>query len=130
MKILTFSLISLLALTPAVAKTPENTATLVAEGEAIFAEHCASCHDNSDHMINDNGPALFGVMGRKVASVDGYDYSDGLEKGAAKGHVWTPKRMNKFLVNPSKMYAGTTMPMTFADAHKRKAVVAYLGTLK
>ncbi len=41
-------------------------------GRAIFTRDCATCHDNSQHMLNDNGPALFGVVRRRVGALQGY----------------------------------------------------------
>jgi cytochrome c2 len=52
------------------------------KGKLIFQTHCALCHDDSEHMLNDNGPALFGVVGRRVGSVPGYDYSEALRDAA------------------------------------------------
>lgn len=111
---------------PAGAKTADD----IAKGAAIYATHCALCHDNSEHMLNDNGPALFGVVGRPIASVDGYPYSPAL-KAASKGKaVWTVKKLDQFLTQPSHMYPGTGMPMNFAKASDRRAIIAYLKTLK
>ena len=111
---------------PVCAKTADD----IAHGAAIYAAHCALCHDNSEHMLNDNGPALFGVVGRPVASVQGYRYSPAL-KAASKGKaVWSVKRLDRFLTQPSHMYPGTGMPMNFDKASDRRAIIAYLKTLK
>ena len=112
---------------PALAQTKAENLTL---GTAIYNRDCALCHDNSEHMLNDNGPALFGVVGRQVASVDGYDYSPALRAANAKHDRWTYGRLDKFLTNPTLMYPGTSMPMNFDDPRMRKAILTYLKTLK
>lgn len=99
-------------------------------GTMIYNRDCALCHDNSEHMLNDNGPALFGVVGRRVGSVEGYDYSPALKAANAKGNHWSSSRLDKFLTNPETMYSGTSMPMNFDDPRMRKAIVTYLKTLK
>src|SRR3982750_2457769 len=102
--LLAFCLLS--AAMPATAQTKAENLTL---GTAIYNRDCALCHDNSEHMLNDNGPALFGVVGRRVASVDGYDYSPALKAANAKHNRWTYSRLDKFLTNPELMYPGTSM---------------------
>ncbi|MBW8880953.1 MAG: hypothetical protein JF615_05835 [Asticcacaulis sp.] len=99
-------------------------------GAGIFYKNCGLCHDDSAHMLNDNGPALFGVVGRKVGSVEGFDYSPALLKANAQGHIWSEKRLDRFLSNPQHMYTGTNMPMMFNDPKVRHALIAYLKSSK
>ncbi|MDV6333053.1 c-type cytochrome [Asticcacaulis sp. 201] len=102
----------------------------VARGARIFSQQCSLCHDDSQHMVNDNGPALFGVVGRRVGSVDGYSYSPALQRAGQSGDVWTVKRLDQFLTGPEAMYAGTGMPMHFRTSQERAAIIAYLKTLR
>ncbi|ESQ88854.1 c-type cytochrome [Asticcacaulis benevestitus] len=99
------------------------------QGAQIFSQKCALCHDNSQYMINDNGPALFGVVGRRVGSIEGYAYSPALTAAAARGDTWTVTRLKKFLSGPEAMYPGTGMPMHFETPNARAAITAYLKTL-
>ncbi len=102
----------------------------IALGRHIYDDHCSLCHDNSEHMLNDNGPALFGVVGRPVASVEGYDYSEPLKRARRRGLRWTEARLDRFLTNPMTLHPGTSMPMNFDDPKRRKGIIAYLKTLK
>ena len=111
------------------AHTARPMSASVALGQAIFTAHCANCHDNSHHMINDTGPALFGVVGRPVGSVEGYTYSPALRQAHDRGEIWTTKALETFLRQPYAMHPGTDMGMSFAKASDRKALVAYLKTL-
>jgi len=92
-----------------------------AKGETVFKK-CAACHklDGADGV----GPHLNGVVGRPVASVAGFSYSDGM---TAHGGDWTPEEIFHFLANPKKDVPGTKM--SFAGLPKpedRANVIAYL----
>ncbi len=95
-----------------------------AAGEKVFGK-CKACHkvDGS----NATGPHLDGVVGRVVASVEGFAYSDGMK---AHGGDWTPEALEAFLTNPKGVVAGTKM--SFAGLPKvedRANLIAYLATL-
>ena len=81
-------------------------------------------------MINDIGPALFGVVGRRVGSVDGYNYSTVMMEGYARGDVWTTEALDTFLTNPDHVRPGTGMPFMIEGAKERAGVIAYLKTLR
>src|ERR1044071_1991063 len=63
-----------------------NLATLLASANpahgADVAKKCSICHNFDKGGPNMIGPDLYGVLGRKVASHEGYEYSDALN---AKG---------------------------------------------
>ena len=103
---------------------------LAQKGKLIFQTHCALCHDDSEHMLNDNGPALFGVVGRTVGSVPGYEYSEALREAGGRGDRWTEGRLDALLKKPDGVYGGTSMPMNFNKVADRKAIIAYLKTLR
>ncbi len=99
-------------------------------GRMIYENHCANCHDNSERMLNDIGPALFGVVGRRVGSVAGYAYSPALRASGQRGDRWTAGQLDRFLRSPEVVHPGTNMPMNFARSADRKVIIAYLKTLK
>ena len=95
-----------------------------AAGEKIFAK-CKSCHKIDG--TNATGPHLNGVVGRAVASVADFTYSDGMK---AHGGNWDPEALETFLTNPKGVVAGTKM--TFAGLPKiedRANVIKYLESL-
>jgi cytochrome c len=97
----------------------------VVKGETVFKK-CAACHklDGSNAV----GPHLNGVVGRPVASAEGFSYSDAM---TAHGGNWTPEEIFAFLASPKKDIPGTKM--SFAGLPKpqdRADVIAYLETLK
>jgi cytochrome c len=73
------------------------------------------------------GPPLYGVVGRPVASIAGFAYSDVLK---GMGGDWTYDKIFSFIKSPKGMEPGTKM--TFpgeSDEHKRADILAYLQTL-
>lgn len=106
-------------------------ADTVSDGQAYFKTNCALCHDVSPAANAMQGPPLNGVVGRKIGSAANFGaYSDALKDAGAKGKTWTAAELDTFLADPQKAMPGTIMPVNIAKASDRKAVVAYLGTLK
>lgn len=94
-------------------------------GERLFRQ-CQACH-KVDDGANGTGPHLFGVVGRDVASVDGYNYSDAM---GAKDGDWSPEALNGFLTNPKSYTPGTKMTYKgLADAEDRANLIAWLDSL-
>ena len=65
--------------------------------------------------VNKIGPALYGVLGRKIAAVDDYKYSQALSD---YGKEWTFEEMNGYLKKPQSWIKGTKM--SFAGLRKEK----------
>jgi cytochrome c len=95
-----------------------------ATGEAFFAQKCHACHNDTPTA---RGPKLNGVFNRKIASVAGYEYSDGLK---AKTGKWTEANLDTYLTDPKAFAPGGKMPSKVADADQRKMVIGYLKTFK
>ncbi len=94
-----------------------------AAGEKLF-RRCGACHKVEEGK-NAIGPSLWGVVGRDVASVESYSYSDAMK---AHGGVWTPARLFEYLENPKAAVPGTKM--AFAGLKKpqdRIDVITYLN---
>ena len=99
-------------------------AASAADGEGLWRA-CRSCHALEPGQ-NGVGPYLHGVVGREVASVDGYNYSGALVEAA---DVWTPENLNGFLTNPGTYAPGTAMSYAgMRDAGDRADLIAYLAT--
>ncbi|WP_409563055.1 cytochrome c family protein [Hyphomicrobium sp. B1] len=95
-----------------------------AAGEKVFAK-CKACHQVDKNGV---GPHLGGIVGRKAASVEGYNYSEALKKS---GITWDEAALDKWLQGPSKDVPGTKMIFPgVKDATQRADLIAYLATLK
>jgi cytochrome c len=95
-------------------------------GQAVFKTQCGICHSPlaGKNMI---GPSLFGIVGRKSGSVDGFRYSAANKNAAI---TWNADVLDKYLTAPREVVPGTTM--TYAglkDARKRADLIAYLETI-
>jgi cytochrome c len=98
-----------------------------AKGEAT-AKACAACHDFSKGGPNKVGPNLWDVVGRPIASVSGFAYSDALKAASSKS--WTFDELNVWIMAPAADMKGTKM--SFAGIKKdedRANVIAYLASL-
>ncbi len=98
------------------------------KGEKVFRK-CKACHDIGPDAKNKVGPILTGVVGRAVASVADFNYSDALKELAAEEGTWTPEELAAFLTKPREFAKGTKM--SFAGLRKeeeRADVIAYLAT--
>ncbi len=107
------------------AASPEQ----IAAGKAVFAANCALCHDASPAMGAFQGPALFGVVGRKIGGVAGFDYSDALKAAHGRGENWNESNLDAFLADPQQAMPGTQMPANVPDATDRRNLIAYLTSL-
>lgn len=97
----------------------------VSKGETI-ANKCKTCHTIVKGGPNKIGPDLWGVVGRPVASHEGFSYSDALKK---IGGNWDFDKIEHFITSPREFAPGTKM--TFAGLSKvqdRADVIAYLNT--
>lgn len=96
-----------------------------AKGEKLFRA-CSSCHKLEDGA-NATGPYLYGVVGRPIASAEGYSYDDALK---SLGGDWEPERIFHFIHNPSEYAPGTKMGYRgMKDAQDRADLVKYLSTI-
>jgi cytochrome c len=96
-------------------------------GKTVFMR-CAICHNADKGGPNGLGPNLFGVVGRKAASLPNYMYSGALKSA---GITWTADKLKAWVGGPQKLVPGTKM--AFAGISNPKQVddlVAYLATLK
>ncbi|MCZ8122066.1 MAG: c-type cytochrome [Tagaea sp.] len=99
-----------------------------AAGEQVFRRLCTACHIATAEGRRGVGPTLFGVVGRKSGSVDGFRYSTANQNANL---VWTPEVLDKYLTNPREVVPGTIMAFAgIRNDADRANVIAYLQTLK
>ena len=96
----------------------------LAHGEKVFKK-CSACHSIEAGGGNKIGPALYNVVGRKVAALGDYKYSKAL---AEYNKNWSFEELNGFLIKPQKWIKGTKM--AYAGLRKEKdraSVILYLN---
>jgi cytochrome c len=97
-------------------------------GQEVFSAECAECHSVRDGKQK-KGPSVFGVMGRKAATVQGFDYSEALRKSE---WVWDTERMRFYLQQPAKKAnpGGKMKYEGLVDPVALDALLEYLQSLK
>jgi len=92
-------------------------------GKKIFRK-CRACHKVEEGK-NGVGPSLWGVIGRDVASIEGFKYSDAM---SAKEGNWTADALFTYLEDPKAVVPGTKMKFAgVKDAQDRVNVIIYLN---
>ena len=96
----------------------------IAHGEKVFKK-CSACHSIEAGGGNKIGPALYNVVGRKIAALEDYKYSKALVEYQKN---WSFEELNGFLIKPQKWIKGTKM--AYAGLRKEKdraSVILYLN---
>ena len=115
----TMSVVLPLATTAALAQSGDAT-----RGERLFNQQCKTCHTLEKGGRNGIGPNLFGMFGQKAAAVEGFSFSEAMQKS---GITWDDKTMAEYLKDPKArvpdgkmVYAGLKQQAQLDD------MVAYL----
>lgn len=93
----------------------------------VAAKKCATCHAFEQGAPNKVGPNLHNVVGRQLAAVEGFAYSQALKE---KGGNWDYKLLDSYLLDPKASIPGNKM--AFAGIKKdseRADVIAYLRSI-
>ena len=116
------------------AEAPAETpiSVLLASADAGAGESasrvCSACHSFDEGMENKIGPALHGVVGRELAAVEGFAYSNALADHEAE--AWSYEALSGFLEDPQGWAPGTIMGYAgIKDGQERANVIAYLASV-
>ena len=98
----------------------------VEAGKTAFKK-CVLCHTTKAGK-NKIGPSLFGIVGRKSATLEDFNYSEAMKKF---DHTWDEGTLDEYLTDPRATVPGTKMIfLGIKDKTERDDVIAYLETLK
>jgi cytochrome c len=101
-----------------------------AEDRKLFETTCTPCHNYEKGGEPDMYGLtlnLYGVVGRKSASVVGFGYSEDLRKSDI---VWDEAIIDKFITAPKKLFPGTRMELPgVEDVKTRTGIIRYLRSL-
>lgn len=112
---------------PSVVPLPLLLAAASPEKGAAVAKKCAACHNFVEGAGAKVGPDLYGIVGRPVASAEGFAYSAALK---AHGGNWTFQDLSDFIKNPKADVPGTAMGFAgIAKDTERADLLVYLNTL-
>jgi cytochrome c2 len=108
---------------PFAEEAPARDESPVERGRRVFAAMCVRCHSLDGSPSE--GPALNGVLGRRIGSAPGYRYSAAL---SGSEQSWTPSRLERFIIDPNAEFPGAQMPSALVTWEDAPALVAYLRT--
>jgi cytochrome c2 len=92
------------------------------ERDDAYDRTCSGCHE--PRFGGAAGPPLAGVLGRRIASVPGFNYSAGLKSRTGR---WSESELDAFLRDPDAYAPGTTMKLPGLDDESRAQVIAHLA---
>jgi cytochrome c len=108
------------------ARPPLAAAAASPQRGRILFLRCASCHDAGPSPSAKIGPNLHGIVGRQVASLEGYKYSAALK---SQSFVWDAAHLDAWLTNPNAVAPGTAMAFAgIPETADRQAIISYLET--
>jgi len=96
------------------------------DGPALFRQQCATCHTSNLTDPVRQGPSLFGIVGRRAGSLDGFHYSPAFAKA---DFAWDEVRLDAWMTNPQQMVPGAVMAYRQAKPEVRAAIIVYLKEL-
>ena len=101
----------------------------VGAGERLFKRHCGICHiAEKDSARRLQGPNLFGLIGRKAGTIEGFRYS---EANKNSGIIWSAETLDPYLADPREVIKGTTMAFVgVKKPDERKAIIEFLEAQK
>jgi cytochrome c len=113
----------------ATAAAPAASAAADPQQDEVAFQKCYACHSVQPAETGLEGPNLAGIVGRAVASVPDFAYSNGLKALPARGYrTWTKAALDAFLTSPEDFAPGTAMTFVgMPDARERADVIAYLA---
>jgi cytochrome c len=77
-------------------------------GRRVFNQ-CRACHTIEQGGRNGVGPNLFGIVGRRAASIESFRYSANMRELGEANHVWTVENLRPYVTNPKAVVPRGTM---------------------
>jgi cytochrome c len=96
------------------------------DGPTLFKQQCATCHTSNVSDPIRQGPSLFGIIGRRAGTAEGFHYSAGFAKA---DFTWDATRLDAWMTNPQGMIPGAVMAYRQSKPEVRAAIIDYLKEL-
>ena len=108
-----------------------------AKGESDFKK-CKACHSIVAAIVKGGkvGPNLYGVIGRQIGSLEGFNYGDSIKAAGADGSVWDEVSLAVYVADPTAWLKEKTgdakakSKMAFKLTSGGEDMAAYLASVK
>jgi cytochrome c len=114
-----------------VASGPPPALSQEPNGRHLFEATCTPCHNFDENTAPDiygQTLNLYGIIGRRAASVSNFDYSGAMK---ATARTWDAQSVESFITAPKEFVPGTRMELPgVPDPEVRRAIVDFLATAK
>lgn len=77
-------------------------------GQRVFNQ-CRACHTANQGGRSMVGPNLFGIVGRRAGSVEGFRYSAPMRAKHGENFVWTEENLRAYVQQPRQVVPGGSM---------------------
>ena len=114
--------------------TNDGVSVSIKKGDAVLWQHTIANGDEVIYKGGRTGPNLYGVVGRRAGTAEGFKYSSSLVDAGQAGLVWTEELLEDFIADPRTFLkeatgdSGAKTKMTF-KLKDAEDVVAYLASL-
>ena len=110
---------------PVLAAASDSRGEMAANGDAergalIYDSRCIGCHSLAANRI---GPRHDDVFGRKIGSLEDFDYSEALQSA---GGSWDRSSLDLWLADPEAYLPGQRMNFMVSEPQDRADLIAFL----
>jgi cytochrome c len=96
------------------------------KGAEVF-DQCIGCHEIGKGAVDNIGPHLNGIFGRRAGAHADYPYSESLARAGADGLIWDARTLDAYIANPLALVSKTRMSFPgLEDKAERADLLAYL----
>ena len=101
-----------------------------AAGQRVFNQ-CRACHTPEQGGRQGVGPNLFGIVGRRAGSIEGFRYSANMRELATEGLTWSDDRLRAYIANPKAVVPRGSMSYPgLRNETQVNDLMAYLASLR
>ena len=99
-------------------------------GARVF-NTCRACHSINEGGRSGVGPNLWGIVGRRAASIEGFRYSANFRTLGEAGFIWTDENIRRYITNPKDVAPQGIMAYPgLRNEQQMNDLLAYLNAQK